>query len=108
MQTVPMKRITIIIDETVKHRILQEILALGATGYTEVPAHGKGDRGIRPRHGEPPNTKIEVIAPAETAHCILEHIAQNYFEKYAAIAFLSDVEVVRGPKFAAKSTPVRS
>jgi nitrogen regulatory protein P-II 2 len=102
MQTVAMKRVTIIGDETVKYRILQEIEGLGATGYTDCPAHGKGARGIRPRHAEPANAKIEVIATAEVAGQILEHISRNYLDKYAMIAFLSDVEVLQGEKFGAK------
>jgi nitrogen regulatory protein P-II 2 len=102
MRTVPMKRVTIIGDETVKYRILQEIERLGATGYTDCPAHGKGARGIRPRHAEPANAKIEVIANPEVAGRILEHVAQNYLDKYAMIAFLSDVEVLQGEKFGAK------
>jgi nitrogen regulatory protein P-II len=102
MQTVRMKRVTIIGDDTVKYRILEEILAMGATGYTDCPAHGKGARGVRPRHAEPANAKIEVIATPEVAQRILEHIAENYFDHYAMIAFLSDVEVLRGAKFGAK------
>jgi nitrogen regulatory protein P-II 2 len=105
MQTVPMKRVTIIGDETVKYRILQEIERLGATGYTECPAHGKGARGIRPRHAEPANVKIEIIATAEVAGRILEHIAEHYLQNYAMIAFLSDVEVLQGEHFGAKTHP---
>jgi nitrogen regulatory protein P-II 2 len=100
--TVPMKRVTIIGDETVKYRILQEIERLGASGYTDCPAHGKGARGIRPRHAEPANAKIEVIATAEVAGKILEYIAEHYLNNYAMIAFLSDVEVLQGEKFGAK------
>lgn len=103
MQTVPMKRVTIIGDDTVKYRILEEILAMGATGYTDFPAHGKGARGVRPRHAEPANAKIEVIATPEVAHRILEHVARHYFDDYAMIAFLTDVEVLRGEKFGGKA-----
>ena len=102
MKTVPMKRITIIGDDNVGYRITQEVLALGATGYTYYVVHGKGARGIRPRHAEPPNANIQVIATPEIAHRILEHIATKYFDKYAMIAFLDDVEVVRGEKFGPK------
>jgi hypothetical protein len=104
MNTVTMKRITIIGDENVGYRIVQEVLAFGATGYTYHLASGKGARGIRPRHAEPSNANIQVIATPELAHQILEHVAKNYFEKYAMIAFLDDVEVVRGEKFGAKAT----
>jgi nitrogen regulatory protein P-II 2 len=102
LQTVPMKRITIIGDDTVKYRILQEIRELGATGYTDWVVHGKGARGVRPRHAEPANSKIEVIATPEVAQRILEHIAQRYFGNYAMIAFLDDVQVLRGEKFGGK------
>lgn len=102
MNTVRMKRITMIGDNTVQYRILQEIHEMGATGYTCGAASGQGDRGIRPRHAEPGNAKIEIIAAPELAHRILEHVSKNYFGAYAMIAFLDDVEVVRGEKFATK------
>lgn len=103
MKTVRMKRITIIGDETVRYRILEEVQDLGATGYTEYLVHGKGARGVRPRHAEPPNAKIEVIATPEVAERIFLHVAEHYFADYAMIAFLDDVEVLRGKKFGAKS-----
>lgn len=104
MNTVPMKRITIIGDENVRYRIVKEVKELGATGYTDYIVNGQGDRGIRPRHAEPANVKIEVIATPEVASRIFEHIAANYFENYAMIAFLDDVDVMRGNKFGAKSS----
>jgi len=100
-KTVPMKRVTIVGDDNVGYRIVKEIQELGATGYTYYVVKGRGQRGIRPRHAEPANAKMEVIATLEVAHRILEHIAQHYFEKYAMIAFLDDVEVLRGEKFGA-------
>lgn len=102
MNTVRMKRISLIGDNTVQYRILKEVQEFGASGYTWYPASGQGERGVRPRHAEPPNAKIEIIATPELAQQILEHVAKNYFDKYAMIAFLDDVEVVRGEKFATK------
>lgn len=102
MNTYSVKRITIIGDNDVGYRIVDEVVALGATGYTYDVVHGKGDRGIRPRHTKPPNARIEVVATKEVAEKIMEHIATNYFGNYAMIAFLDDVQVIRGPKFGAK------
>jgi nitrogen regulatory protein P-II 2 len=99
-----MKRVIIIGDETAEHQILDEIHALGATGYTSYAVHGSGTKGNRPRHGEPGNVKIEVIATAELAQQILEHIAGHYFKDYTMIAYIDDVEVIRGAKFGAKIT----
>ena len=103
MNTVRMKRVTMIGDSSVQYRLLQEIKAFGATGYTWFLANGEGDRGIRPRHAEPANAKIEVITTPDLADKILEHVARNYFDNYAMIAFLDDVEVVRGEKFTPKN-----
>ncbi|HYA63643.1 MAG TPA: hypothetical protein VED66_10585 [Candidatus Sulfotelmatobacter sp.] len=96
-----MKRVTIIGDETVKYRLVEEIHDLGARGYTHYVVHGEGEHGVRPRHGEPANVKLEVITTPEAAQRILEHLAQHYFDNYAMIAFLDDVEVLRGEKFGA-------
>ena len=77
MKTVPMKRVAIIGDNTVEYRLLTEVRNLGATGYTCYPVHGQGARGVRPRHAEPGNTKIEVIAPPDVAQKILGHVAMH-------------------------------
>ena len=102
MQSSMMKRVIIIGDETVEQRLLSEIQGMGASGHTAYAVRGKGARGVRPRHGEPGNTKIEVIATADVARQIIEHVAKNYFEKYAMIAFIDDVEVLQGDKFRGK------
>jgi nitrogen regulatory protein P-II 2 len=102
IKTVPMKRVVIIGDETVEYRLVDEIHTVGATGFTYCLVHGEGTKGgERPRHAEPGNAKIEVICTAELADRILEHLMQNYFENYAMIAFVDDVQVVRGEKFGA-------
>jgi len=40
MKTVPMKRVTIIGDETVRYRVVKEIHDMSATGYTDFVVHG--------------------------------------------------------------------
>jgi hypothetical protein len=95
------KRVIIIGDDDVAYRIMQEVIALGATGYTHQTVHGKGSHGFRPTHGEPANAKIEIIAAPEIAYRILEHIDTRYCNKYAMIVFIDDVEVLRPEKFGA-------
>jgi nitrogen regulatory protein P-II 2 len=41
-------------------------------------------------------TKAEFVVPMPVAEKILTHISDNYFEHYACIAWVSDVQVVRG------------
>jgi nitrogen regulatory protein P-II 2 len=102
MQNTVMKRVIIIGDTDLESRLLNQILELGATGYTCYGVRGRGARGIRPRHAKSGNIKIEVIATAEVAQGILEHVAKEYFEQYAMIALIDDVEVLNGDKFGAK------
>jgi nitrogen regulatory protein P-II 2 len=99
MKTVPMKRVTIVVDNHVERQIVKEIHDLGATGYTYTVVHGHGAKGTRPSSWEGPNAKIEVISTPELAQRIFEHVAKNYFEHYATIVYLDDVEVLRPEKF---------
>ena len=50
MQNTVMKRVIIIGDTDLETRLLNQILELGATGYTCYGVRGRGARGIRPRH----------------------------------------------------------
>jgi len=102
MKTVPMKRVTIVGENSLGHQIVKEVHDMGATGYTYTVVHGEGARGTRPNRWEGPNAKIEVVANSELARKIMEHIAMKYFDHYAIIVFMDDVEVLRGEKFGAK------
>jgi len=104
MKMVPMKRVTIVVDNYVERQIVKEIHDLGATGYTYTVVHGQGAKGTRPSHWDGPNAKIEVIATPELAQQILDHVAKTYFDHYATIAYLDDVEVIRGEKFGLRET----
>jgi len=106
MQMYVMKRVVIIGDSDVQYRLFKEMESLGATGYTYYAVRGEGARGIRPRHGESGNTKVEVIATAEVAHRIMKHLAEHYFNRYPMIAFLDEVEVLEGQKFGAQSQQI--
>jgi hypothetical protein len=94
-----MKRVTIVGEDVVARQIVKEVYGLGATGHTCTIVHGQGANGTRPNPWEGPNSKIEVIATPEVAQRILEHVAQNYFDHYAIIAYVDDLEVLRPEKF---------
>lgn len=94
-----MKRVTLVAEALIADRLQEEILRLGASGYTTTKAEGRGSRGVRASDWEGRNAKIETIVTAEVAEKILTHLADHYFENYAVIAYSHDVEVVRGEKF---------
>jgi len=101
MKTTPMKRLTIIGENAVEYLVVQDAHELGATGFTYTVVHGQGEKGMHPNRWQGPNAKIEIIATPDVAHRIFEHVAKKYFDQYAMIAFLDDVEVLRSEKFGA-------
>jgi nitrogen regulatory protein P-II 2 len=100
MQIRMMKRVTVVAEALIAERIQDDILRLGATGYTTTKAEGRGSRGVRASEWEGRNAKIETIVTAAVAEAILHHLAERYFEHFAVIAYAHEVEVVRGDKFA--------
>ncbi|HLM68155.1 MAG TPA: hypothetical protein VK358_11540 [Longimicrobium sp.] len=99
MNTVALKKVTIVAEALLEPRLVQELRALGATGYTVSEAHGEGSRGVRASEWEGENVKVETLVGAEAADRILAHVAAQYFEHYAVIAWVTDVHVVRGEKY---------
>lgn len=99
MRTIPLKLVTIVAETVLQPRLVRDIGALGAKGYTCTHASGKGARGVRVSDVEEGNVKIETIVSHEVADKILEHLNENYFRYYAVIAYLENVEVVRGDKY---------
>lgn len=100
MNTVPLRKVTIVAEALLEDRILREVRGLGARGFTVSETRGDGSRGVRASDWEGRNSRIEMIVGFETADAILAHVAEHYFEFYAVIAWVEDVEVVRGDKYA--------
>lgn len=88
--------VTIIAEPLVKTRLIDDIVGLGARGYSVSSAEGSNTRATA---WEGPNIRIETIVGRRLAERILEHIAEHYFEHFAVIAFTHPVRVVRSAKF---------
>ena len=101
METTPRKLVTIVAEALLEDRLVQEIRALGARGYTVTRASGRGTRGIRASEWEGSNVRIETLVDAQVADLILTHLAEHYFALYAVVAYVQAVEVVRGDKYGA-------
>ena len=68
-------------------------------GHTVTDSRGAGSRGMRASDPPGGGVRIEAVVSAEVADRILHHVVEQYFPNYAAIAFLTTVEVVRGEKY---------
>ncbi len=99
MQTVPLKRLTVIAEATLEAPLLRDLKALGAKGYTLTEVRGEGSRGMRTEVLAGANVKIECLVSGEVASRMLERLAEAYFPRYAVVAYVETVEVVRGEKY---------
>lgn len=96
---VALTKVTIITESLLRDKIVALVRKHGATGYTATKVEGEGSRGVRASDWEGRNDRIETIVSAEAADAILEDLNTNYFEDFAVIAWLSEVNVLRGQKF---------
>ena len=100
MKLTTVRLVTIIAEPVLKDRLIHEIHTLGAHGYTISEVHGEGTRGIHASQWQGGNIKIETLVSPEVADRIMDAMADHYFPNYAVIAYATDVQVVRGEKFA--------
>jgi lysyl-tRNA synthetase class I len=94
------KLLTIVTEAALESTLVRDIEALGAHGYTITDARGKGSRGVRDAGWEASgNIRVEMICEAATAEAIAAHLKQHYYDDYAMILFMTEVDVLRPEKF---------
>jgi hypothetical protein len=100
MATTRKALLTIVAEAAIESQLCDDITRLGAHGYTVTDARGRGSRGVRDASwSQAGNVRIEVICDRSVAERIIEHLRAAYYDNYAMIAMLSEVEVMRGGKF---------
>lgn len=99
MDTVRLKLVTIVAEAVIEEKLLDDLRRLGARGYTLTAAQGEGTRGIRASDWEARNVRIDTVVSAGVADAILACLAREYFDRWAVIGYVSDVDVVRGDKY---------
>jgi len=93
------KLVTIIVEDELQHRVVEEIRTLGATGYTVMKATGQGVHQQRASEWEGENVVIQALVGDETANRIMDHLADRYFGRFGITAYVVTAEVVRAEKF---------
>ncbi len=99
MNTHPLKLVTII-GEALAREPLKKLLAeVGAQGYTLFLVEGDGSQGRRAADiQEFANIQIEVIVPPPVADKLMTRLEQEFFAKFAMVAYETDVRVLRREK----------
>ena len=99
MQTEALVLVTVVAEAVVEHRLVRDVEAAGAHGWTVCDARGQGSRGIRASEFEGSNIRLETLVSAEVADRFLEVLARDYFPRYAVVAWTTSAQVVRTAKY---------
>lgn|GEM_PF-307018 len=103
VQLYPLKLVSVVGETVIMEEIAQRALGFGATGFSMIEiSNGRGSRSARNVNltGEAKTMKLEFVVSMEIAEKIVKYVSQEYFEDYACIAWLSDVQVMRGEQYA--------
>ena len=100
MQSHLRKLLTVVTEAALEGTLVRDLDRLNAHGYTIIDARGKGSRGVRNAGWEASgNIRIEVVCDIETAEAIATDFQKHYYDNYAMILFMSDIDVLRPEKF---------
>jgi hypothetical protein len=102
MQLFPLKLVTVVAEEVLKEQLVRKVLELGATGCSYHSTEGTGSRTARHDDVFGENFQLKVVCPQDVAERILTYISHHYFDDYAIVAWVADVQVVRGSHYLKK------
>jgi nitrogen regulatory protein P-II 2 len=104
VDTHPTTCVTIVAEVVVEQRLLRDVEAAGARGWTVTPGRGKGGALVGPGQWSGPNVRIETLVSRRVADRILDVLARNYFPHFSVVAWVSEVRVVRPGRFGDEDT----
>lgn len=94
MTVQPMTLLTIISEAVLEDILVDEIMGLGAKGYTISDARGKGTHGTRAgRWTQGGNIRIEVVGNAALCGRIIERLQAAYEQDYGLLMFTTPIEL---------------
>jgi nitrogen regulatory protein P-II 2 len=99
MNTYTLTLLTIVAEALLKDRLIHEVRQAGAKGFTITDVSGEGSRQRRVSEILGDNIKIEVITKREIADKIVTDLQRDFFPRYAVVAYMSEVQVMREEKY---------
>jgi len=99
--TAPTAKLVTIICEALAREPLKRLLAeVGARGYTLFTVEGEGSQGRRAAEmPEYANIQVEIVVQPAVAQKLLDRLEEEFFPKFAMVAYESDIRVLRRDKF---------
>ena len=99
MHTKELMLVTVVAEAVVEHRLIRDVTACGAHGWSVCDARGQGSKGVRADEFEGSNIRLETLVSEEVADRIMDVLARDYFPRYAVVAWVTTVGVVRPAKY---------
>ncbi len=94
MKTQPFVLLTIFTEAALESTIAEDVMRLGARGYTITDSRGCGSHGVRSgAWGEGNNIRIEVIGNEDMIGKIIVHLRDSYDQNYGLLMVTGRVEV---------------
>lgn len=93
--------LTIVAEAVLESRLLEDLAAAGAKGWTITAARGTGPINRRVSDLEGGSIRVEALLPATAAEGMWQILQRNYFTDYAVVAWSSEVQVARSEHYGA-------
>ncbi len=91
--------VTIVAESILEARLVEDLRAAGALGWTIASARGEGPRGRRVSDIEGGNVRVETLVAEDVAERIWTRLADSYFPNYAITAWTYNVQVARPDRY---------
>ncbi len=99
MNTVLLQLVTIVSESVVEQKLINDIKACGARGYSVGQVHGEGTTGKNTLDLNGPSIRLETVVPEKVATAIFDMLAKKYFNTYATVAWITPAQVARPDRF---------
>ena len=99
MNTVPLQLVTIVSESVVEQKLINDIKACGAKGYSVGQVHGEGVTGKHSLDLNGPSIRLETVVTEKVAAAIFDMLSAKYFNTYATVAWITPAQVARPDRF---------
>ena len=97
--------VVIVAESVLESRLVDDLKAAGALGWTITAARGQGPRERRVSEIEGGNVRVETLVSPEVAARIWELLSADYFADYAIAAWTQEVQVARLERYTGTASP---
>ncbi len=105
----PVRRLTFVTNPELASKVTAEIVAMGATGYTEIPCFGLGRRGLEAGQVTPAEQiRVEMVLSFAACDQALDYLRNSIIPSHQITVCVETIEVIRITSFVAGAESARA